>query len=186
VAYRSVTKRRRWFRRRYRTRHEWESTRAAAYRRANRAEISLRQQNWYASKLEEDPSYRALTCLQSCWKSRLKQAGVARAPGFLRVLGCAWSTFRKRVEAELQEGWNWENYGSVWVCDHVQPFAAFQLHSAIERRMVSHYWNLRPLGVKENRIKNGNFDPDELQAYKRAFVEKFYPRRVLETADCPF
>jgi hypothetical protein len=102
------------------------------------------------------------------------------------VLGCAWSTFKKRAEAEFQEGWTWQDYGTVFVFDHVQPFAAFSLHSAIERRMVSHWWNLRPLGVKANRIKNGTFNPDELLAYKRAFLEKFYPGRVLETADCPF
>jgi hypothetical protein len=90
------------------------------------------------------------------------------------------------MEAEFQDGWSWQDYGSVFVIDHIQPFAAFSLHSAIERRMVSHYLNLRPLGVRENRIKNGSFDDAELLSYKRAFLERFYPGRVLETADCPF
>jgi hypothetical protein len=91
------------------------------------------------------------------------------------------------MEAQFEPGFTWQNYGSVWCVDHVQPFVAFSLHSAIERRMVSHWWNLQPLGVKENRIKNGNFDPDELLAYKTAWLQRFYPRRAIQTtADCPF
>ena len=69
---------------------------------------------------------------------------------------------------------------------HALPFAAFDLHVAQERRMVSHWWNLRPLSVEENHEKNGHYIPDELVDYKTAWLEKFGRRQLKRKPDCPF
>lgn len=42
------------------------------------------------------------------------------------------------------EGMTWDNYGKVWVIDHILPIASFNVEIEKELLRANHYTNLRP------------------------------------------
>jgi hypothetical protein len=51
---------------------------------------------------------------------------------------------------------SWENYGSLWVIDHVVPFRAFDLFDENDLAIVWNYRNLMPILSEDNLKKQGN------------------------------
>ena len=51
-----------------------------------------------------------------------------------------------------------ENYGNIWVVDHIIPCAAFNLLKTQEQRRCFNYRNLQPLYKKENLEKGAIYD----------------------------
>jgi len=134
VAYRDIEKRRKWFRDRYRKRHDWELKRARAYRAAHRGELVERTRTWLARKIEADPPWRLRIRLQTNWKKRCREAGVYHAEGLIQLLGMEWGEFRRYLQRRFKHGMSWDNLGE-WTVDqasvHVVPPA---VDSATRRR----------------------------------------------------
>ncbi len=53
---------------------------------------------------------------------------------------------------------NWNNYGHVWVIDHVVPVRLFDLTSPEDLKIVWHYKNVMPLFKEDNLYKEGAID----------------------------
>ena len=51
-----------------------------------------------------------------------------------------------------------ENYGSYWQIDHVQPLSAFNLLDENELLKAMNWKNLRPLKIKDNQTKFNKVD----------------------------
>jgi len=47
----------------------------------------------------------------------------------------------------------WDNYGRVWVLDHIMPCAAFDMSVAEQRQRCFHWSNLRPILHADNAKK---------------------------------
>jgi 5-methylcytosine-specific restriction endonuclease McrA len=52
-----------------------------------------------------------------------------------------------------------ENYGKVWVLDHIIPLKFFDLTLEEERHMAFNYTNIQPLSVQENSKKGTKCPP---------------------------
>lgn len=71
-------------------------------------------------------------------------------------LGCDLSFVREWISAMFVEGMTWENYGSLWVIDHIVPFRIFNLFDENDVLLCWNYRNLMPLLDKDNLKKQGN------------------------------
>ena len=60
------------------------------------------------------------------------------------LIGCSNVELRARFESLFLDGMNWDNYGSVWVIDHIIPIASFDVENREELLKANHYSNLRP------------------------------------------
>lgn len=74
---------------------------------------------------------------------------------WLDLVGYDLPTLMRHVERQFRPGMNWENWGSVWHLDHIQPVKSFSITSidCPEFRACWALTNLRPLAVKENLAK---------------------------------
>ena len=70
-----------------------------------------------------------------------------------KMIGCTWGFFTSWIESKFTKKMKWENYGSYWHIDHIEPLAAFDVYNNEHMLRAWHYTNLRPLSAKENRIK---------------------------------
>jgi hypothetical protein len=71
-------------------------------------------------------------------------------------LGCDIGFVREWLENMFVEGMTWENYGSVWVVDHIVPFRMFDIFNEDELKICWNYRNLMPLLKEDNLKKEGN------------------------------
>jgi len=88
------------------------------------------------------------------FKAFLKLNG--KAPNLRQYLELNALELREWIESKWQEGMNWENYGSVWIVDHIVPFRFFDLKNVEHLKICWNYRNLMPLYHKDNEKKNGN------------------------------
>lgn len=72
----------------------------------------------------------------------------------MELLGCTIDQFLDHLESQFQPGMTWENYGSDWHIDHIQPCASFDLTNPSEQEKCFHYTNCQPLW-KEDNLKKG-------------------------------
>lgn len=68
-------------------------------------------------------------------------------------LGYTWLDLRHHLEAQFAPEMTWDNWGSVWELDHIEPLSGFFYRSidAPEFRRAWALRNLRPLSKEENR-----------------------------------
>jgi len=66
-----------------------------------------------------------------------------------------WSV-RQWISDRMTEGMNWNNYGSVWVIDHIVPLRIFDLSKEADLKICWHYKNMMPLLIEDNLAKEGN------------------------------
>ena len=79
------------------------------------------------------------------------------------LLGCDLDFFWEYLKNRFQIGMTKENYGKVWVIDHITPCRAFNLIEPSEQRKCFHYTNLQPMFKKENESK-GDLLPNGTRA----------------------
>lgn len=88
------------------------------------------------------------------------------------------------IEKKFSEGMNWENYGSVWVVDHIVPVMLFDVTNKDDLKICWHYKNLMPLFKQDNLKKEGNifFAFELLSGIKNRdfFYEKLFQRVLPE------
>lgn len=72
------------------------------------------------------------------------------------LLGVDVFTVREWVESNFIDGMSWQNYGKVWVIDHIVPLRLFDMFNDDDMRLCWHYKNLMPLYKKDNEKKQGN------------------------------
>ena len=70
-------------------------------------------------------------------------------------LGCNTEQLRRHISSQFEPGWTIEGRGSQWELDHIKGFSEFDLTDEAQMFEVSHYTNLRPLPIAENRRKRG-------------------------------
>lgn len=65
---------------------------------------------------------------------------------------------REYIQGMWQEGMTWENYGTVWVVDHIVPLAYFDSFSRKDMKLCWCHYNLQPTFYLDNHIKG--YSPD--------------------------
>lgn len=68
-------------------------------------------------------------------------------------VGCTLPELRAHLERQFRDGMTWENHGTVWEIDHIYPISKIDLSTEEGQRRATHFSNLQPLLVAENRKK---------------------------------
>lgn len=71
-------------------------------------------------------------------------------------IGCDRDALRRYIASKMIPGINWNNYGQVWVVDHIVPLRLFNLADPADLAIVWNYRNLMPLFKKDNLHKEGD------------------------------
>ena len=104
--------------------------------------------------LKDNPGYRAKFYARNRIKNFLRNKGVWSSGGSVsKWIGCTGQHLKKHLESMFRDGMTWDNSGSVWEIDHIIPLASIDPTNKAEVARLSHYTNLQPLLVLENRIK---------------------------------
>lgn len=75
------------------------------------------------------------------------------------LIGCTLGFLRNWLEWQFDSKMSWENMGSYWHIDHVQPCSSFNF----EDKIHSYIWtNLRPLEAKQNLQKGNKILSDQI------------------------
>lgn len=82
------------------------------------------------------------------WKGRGKRIS--------KNLGCDLSFLREWIEDKFVGNMAWENYGKVWVIDHIVPFRMFDIFNEVDLKICWNYRNLMPIFKHDNVKKQGN------------------------------
>lgn len=104
----------------------------------------------YQKKRMQNPSNRTAASMRSRVWALIKKIGAKKE---YRV-GLEADKLRGWLEAKFQPGMTWDNYGTVWVVDHIIPCAAWDLSKEREVKLCFHYHNLQPLWKRENAQKS--------------------------------
>lgn len=68
------------------------------------------------------------------------------------LIGCSREDFMLHIQAQFRDGMSWNNHGSVWEFDHINPVSSFDLTDPEQQRECFHWTNTRPLLKEENRL----------------------------------
>lgn len=71
-------------------------------------------------------------------------------------IGCDIYFLRQWVESKFMEGMSWDNYGEVWIVDHIVPARIFDLFNENDLALCWNYRNLMPMFKCDNLKKEGN------------------------------
>jgi hypothetical protein len=97
--------------------------------------------------------------LQVILRTRVKNAlnGSAKHGSGVRLLGCSVEELKAYLETMFLQGMTWENYGGLWVIDHIKPLAKFDLTKPEQLAEACNWMNLRPLWAKANLQKGSRY-----------------------------
>lgn len=92
--------------------------------------------------------------LRNCVNRMVLAANMKKSAKSRQYIGCHPQFLRNHLEEQFRPGMSWDNYGSVWVVDHIVPLSWWDLRNHPEHLFeASHWTNLQPLFVAENLAK---------------------------------
>ena len=108
-----------------------------------------------ANRVQKDRSaIKEKQRLRSNFSSLFRRYRETKVDRMSKMIGCTWAFFASWIESKFTKKMKWENYGTCWHIDHIQPLAIFEVYNNEHMQKVWHYTNLRPLDAKENIKKN--------------------------------
>lgn len=111
----------------------------------------------YIAKKRQNIDFRLKSNLRSRLSGVIKKRCNVKGSLVFEYLGCSSEEFRTYLESKFEEGMTWENYGlKGWEIDHILPISSALTHE--EFKKLSHYTNLQPLWMKQNRSKSDSFE----------------------------
>jgi len=116
---------------------------------ANNREALAERANTYQKQRKQTDIQFWLSCIL---RDRLSQAikNNQKSGSAVRDLGCSIEFLKQYLEAQFVEGMTWENKGSTWHIDHIEPLCSFDLTHREQFLIACHYTNLRPLFKEDN------------------------------------
>jgi hypothetical protein len=120
-----------------------------AHRQKNLEKAREYDREYSRKRRQRDLQYRIVGNL----RNRIRLALEQKSECTKDLLGCSIDDFIKHLQSLWREGMNWENYGSYWSIDHIQPCSSFDLTDPEQQKACFHYTNCQPLTVSENSRK---------------------------------
>lgn len=102
------------------------------------------------------PHSRAMFYARKRIRHYCKQAGIKKTFRATSVIGCDSITLEAHIRLQFRSGMTWANHGKHWEIDHIVPLASAKTVEDVQR--LSHYTNLQPLLVTQNRLKSDRLD----------------------------
>jgi hypothetical protein len=122
---------------------------------SNPLEFYRRRRN-YKNKHMEKPLNRIKANFRNRFKDQFRFYRRTKKDSMSRLIGCSWAFFASWLESKFTKKMKWNNYGSYWHVDHIEPLASFDHSNDEHIRRAWHYTNLRPLDAKANMRKSDN------------------------------
>jgi hypothetical protein len=104
----------------------------------NREIINTKRREKWAN----NPEHR----LKSNIRTRIYKSLQNKSESSFHLLGCKIDEYILYLEKQFDENMTWNNYGSYWEIDHIEPLV---------KGGGFHYTNTQPLSIIENRKKGG-------------------------------
>lgn len=82
--------------------------------------------------------------------------GESRSAEMQEYIGLTPFELKEYIGSKMLPGMNWNNYGEVWVVEHVVSLLYFDLSSKEDRKLAWSPMNLMPLFREHMRHKEGN------------------------------
>ena len=108
--------------------------------------------NYHRRKYKKDPNFRLRQRLR-CRLHRALRGKARKAGSAVRDLGCSIEELRKYLETKFYSRMAWENHGTYWELDHIQPLFLFNLTDRKQFLTACRYTNLQPLTIEDHRKK---------------------------------
>ena len=127
-------------------------------------------------RLRTDPVYKVKKNVRSRISECLKKYDQKRKDK-IKYLGTSKYFYHQWLQYQFDNHMNWDNYGSYWEIDHVNPIATFDL--TIEDKIYECFdWkNTRPLEKKANKRKSDTVDEKIIRNHRNV-VESFLRRMI--------
>lgn len=74
---------------------------------------------------------------------------------YCTAIGYSWGELRRHLESKFDENMSWENHGSYWHIDHINPISSFK-YTSLDDNLFKEAWslsNIRPLEKVANMKK---------------------------------
>lgn len=115
-----------------------------------------------------DPSFKIYENLRKrIWKCVNTKSNSSKM-----LLGCKIQFYTMWIEYTMTRDMNWDNYGTVWHIDHVNPIANFNMLDELDQRKAFNWTNTQALHINENLLKNDKIDKNLIENHKKK-VEQF-------------
>ena len=106
----------------------------------------------HATKYKEDINFRLSVRLRNRLRDALK--GRSKSGSGIRNLGCTIEQGRRHLESQFEPGWTWDDWGTKFEIDHIQPLCSFDLTKHDQFKKACHYSNLQPLSIEKHKLKS--------------------------------
>lgn len=127
--------------------------RVSEYHKKNRVKINL----YRRKKYHENPIYNLVCKIRSRTRTCIASKKLKKDLGFYDYLGCTGEELYKHIQGLFTDGMSWELVMSGKIeIDHIIPLATADSIEDVYR--LSHFLNLQPLWVKDNRKKSNKLD----------------------------
>ena len=128
-------------------------------KKPERRMVSLRRQY---ERRREDPQFRLQCSIRRHHAKAIQRAGVTKRQRSMKLVGCTPDELVAHIESQWKPWMSWDNYGTRWHIDHIQPLASFNLSDEKQLRMAMHFTNLRPLDAVLNLQKHAKITVPQL------------------------
>lgn len=85
-------------------------------------------------------------------------SGATKSARTEELLNCPFEFFQDYILSKCPPEWTTENYGKVWVLDHIVPISRFDFTDSRQVAKCCHYSNWQPLSKIDNLIKGNTFE----------------------------
>ena len=105
-------------------------------------------------------------------RTRISRAISRRSNSSKTLLGCEIEFYISYLEYLFNDSMSWDNYGTYWHIDHINPICNFNL-TIDEQKLLAFNWkNTRPLKADENLSRSNKPNFNEIQIHNN-LIEKF-------------
>lgn len=122
------------------------------WREENRERLKIRQRNYMREYRKQSSTYQ----LRENVGHYIRQAlinSIPKSGTYKKYLGCSIKEYKQYLEKQFTSEMNWENYGTYWEIDHINPISKFDFNIDDNIYAAFHYTNTQPLSITMNRQK---------------------------------
>lgn len=124
---------------------------ADIYRNKNREKIRKWAREYSTIQRQINPLFKVKENLRTRLNKFIKKEN--KSKHLQEILGCSYEELKQHLEKQFYSIISWDNYGKIWVIDHIIPLASGTTQQEIEK--LNHYTNLQPL-LTEDNLKKGS------------------------------
>jgi hypothetical protein len=131
------------------------------YLKRKRAEWVMNNREAYRASVRKS-NRRPENRIRKNLRKRLSEVLRSTSDTFASSIQCTPRQLKMYLEAQFTKRMTWENYGTYWHVDHIQPLASFDLKAPTQRSLACNWQNLRPLEAGRNMEKSDTIEVPQL------------------------